>query len=127
MAYASCVWYNKYTSWGQHVVHNKWENKMFWGGLNGDDFGPDDNFIMEDAQQSHGQYRTNRAEFIRDKWYYHRKIQVSVDYETKKAYLLEDEHGKFWCPKSLIHMRKNKRARIYSKFRINYLEGELNE
>ena len=109
-----------------YSMFNKRRPYMFGanGGLNGDGFFGEeygDDFFDEENQRDPYYKKNYSNDFVKDKWYYHKKVRVEVVNETQKAYLLKDARGKFWIPKALVKIRSNKKARIYIKFEPKYL------
>ena len=92
------------------------------GGLNGDPDCPDEEQYYDEEPNYDFKYydRYDKKEFIKDKWYYHHKVDVTIVHQTELAYLLKDSCGKYWIPKALIHFGK-KHTRQYSKFDVEYL------
>lgn len=96
----------------------------FGGGLNGDDFYPNDEEEFNGPCYESYNSSYYKHNFKIDKWYYHKKVDIKLIFSTDKAYLVQDCNGKYWIPKKLLYLREGKKARQYTKFEVKYLKDE---
>ncbi len=70
-------------------------------------------------------YNSCKRPFNQNHNYYHSKYyDLKIIHQTEKAYLLENNSGKFWVPKKLCRFKNKEKteAYIWKNFEIKYLE-----
>lgn len=92
----------------------------FNGGLNGDGFFGDEYGDTPNFNYSGKRRRSRNYTFNPDPLYYFKDVTISIENETKKAFLFRDDKGIYWIPKSLVRISQY-RFMVWKKFVPKYL------